>query len=491
MAQQALTSGRPVRRRALFGLLDAEGWSWASVKATFWFIVMIMLLGYIPDRAYYFTVFPTIDLGILAWSPINLCPPENEHLPCPVPTGAALPWHESPNELRLPAARADGGAVQVGTDLLYVGGNDGSAATAEVFRAKTVGVGNFGPWEAGPPLPAPRADAAVAFVGGSVFVVGGFDETGAPTTTTFVLTPDPETGDLGEWRNSTDADLQLDLPEARAAAAIVPITDGVVLIGGDGPSGPTQTVYKSTLDAQGALGPWQDQPQGLYEARSHANAAQVGDFIWLFGGNGPDGKATASVQRGTVTAPVPATGTAAAQPSTVGPWGVAAGPVNLPEPRTDAAGFTANGALYLAGGTDDQGELRSELYWSVPTADGNIPEWKRLAESDLPPGGRAGTAPVVLGSSAIGIAGRGEAGLLDTSLRSNLAPQPPFFQLGILGMTIPGLKIEGEVGQQLGWINAATIGAINFIILLIIGWAFAHKAHTREIIDRLRRRRGR
>ncbi len=487
MAQQALPSGRPLRRRALFGLLDADGWSWASVKATFWFVVMIMLLGYIPDRAYYFTVFPTIDLGILAWSPINLCPPENEGIDCPAPAGAVLPWHQSPDELRLPAGRTDGAAVQVGTDLLHVGGTDGTTATADVYRAKTVGIGNFGPWEAGPPLPAPRADAAVAFVGGSVFVVGGLDETGAPTTTTFVLTPDPQTGDLGEWRASADAELELDLPEARAASAIVPVADGVVLIGGEGPSGPSQTVYKSTLDSAGALGPWQPQAP-LYEARSDAIAAQVGDFIWLYGGKGPDGKATRTVQRGTINAPVAATEGAEAQPSTIGPWGVAADPVNLPEPRTDAAGFTANGALYLVGGADDADALHNELYWSIPTASGSIPEWKHLPKSDLPTG-LAGASPVVLGPNAILIGGRtGEGGVLDTSVRSNLAPQPPFFQLGILGMTIPGLKIEGEVGQQLGWINAATIGAINFIILLLVGWAFAHKERTREIFARLRRR---
>ena len=72
MAQQALPAGRATTRgRALFGLLDASGWGWASLKAAFWFILMIFMLGYIPDRAYYFTVNRTIDLGTLAWSPVN------------------------------------------------------------------------------------------------------------------------------------------------------------------------------------------------------------------------------------------------------------------------------------------------------------------------------------------------------------------------------------------------------------------------------------
>src|SRR3712207_9533455 len=94
---RALPAGPAPRRRAFFGLLDAEGWGWASLKAFFWFVVIILLLGYVPDRAYYFTVSRTIDLGILAWSPVNLCPPEpNENLPCPAPAGAGAPRDSAP-----------------------------------------------------------------------------------------------------------------------------------------------------------------------------------------------------------------------------------------------------------------------------------------------------------------------------------------------------------------------------------------------------------
>src|SRR5260221_14719456 len=125
MTGQLLGAGATPRRRAMFGLLDAEGWSWASLKAAFWFVVVIFLLGYLPDRAYYFTVFPTIDLGINAISPINLCPPENRSLPCPPPIGGVVPWDPSPKELALPAARTDGAPVQAGVKILYVGGSRG------------------------------------------------------------------------------------------------------------------------------------------------------------------------------------------------------------------------------------------------------------------------------------------------------------------------------------------------------------------------------
>jgi hypothetical protein len=39
--------------------------------------------------------------------------------------------------------------------------------------------------------------------------------------------------------------------------------------------------------------------------------------------------------------------------------------------------------------------------------------------------------------------------------------------------------------------NAAGAGTVNFIILLIIGWAFAHKPQARAMVSRVVRRRGR
>ncbi|HVL53977.1 MAG TPA: hypothetical protein VM344_06915, partial [Vitreimonas sp.] len=260
---RALPAGPAPRRRAFFGLLDSDGWGWASLKAFFWFIVIIFVLAYIPDRAYYFTVSRTLDLGILAWSPVNLCPPEpNEDLPCPAPVGAITPWHESPAEVELPAPRSDAAFVQVGHHVLLIGGNDGQAASEAVFVAQTSGVGNFDRWEEGPALPEPRADAGVAFLNGLIYVAGGYDASGEPTDTTFVLTPNLETGDLGDWQTAEQAEQPLDLPEARAGAGLVALADGLLLVGGVGPDGePTRTAWKSMLAEDGTLGEWTPQAE--------------------------------------------------------------------------------------------------------------------------------------------------------------------------------------------------------------------------------------
>ena len=160
---------------------------------------------------------------------------------------------------------------------------------------------------------------------------------------------------------------------------------------------------------------------------------------------------------------------------------------NLPVARTNAAGWSANGALYVAGGNDGSGP-KSEVYWAVPTTDGNLPEWKHLPVMDLPASGLEGAAAVVSGPNAVLVGGTTNTGPLGSSVRANIAPQSPFFQLGLVGATVPGLTIGGEIGQQLGYLNAAGVGTVNFIILILIGWAYAHRAQTREIARRIFRR---
>ncbi len=480
MAQQALNPGTTqTRGRALFGLLDASGWIWASLKAFAWFILLIFMLGYIPDRAYYFTVNKTIDLGILAWSPVNFCPEGNQSLPCPAPVGAVVPWAPSPPEIALPAPRTDGAVVQSGTTLLYIGGSDGKTAVDTTFVSKVSGAGNFDKWSAdGPKLPAARSDAGIVYSGGKIYVVGGFGADGKPTNTVFVLTPNATTGELGTWQTAQDAKLDLGLPEPRAGAVLLSGTDGLFLVGGTNGTGPTNTVWKATFDKTGAPGKWAVQPAKLYTPVTDASAALVGSYVWVYGGTMADGTPTGTVQRGEF-----GTGTSA---TTLVQFGVRSGPGNLPAPRTNINGFAANGNLYAVGGSDGK-TPQSTLYWGVPTTGGDIPEWKRLVVSDLPPEGNAGGAPLILGPNAVIVGGTTTAGVQTGSIRANIAPAAPFFQLGLFGATVPALTINGEIGQQLGYLAANTVGIINFAIFIAIGWAFAHKTQIREWRDRRRR----
>jgi hypothetical protein len=479
MAQQALHPGTTQRRgRAFFGLLDANGWGWATLKAAFWFILLLFALGYIPDRAYYFTINKTIDLGILAWSPVNFCPEGNLTLPCPAPAGAVVPWSTSPSQISLPEPRTDGAVVQSGTTIIYVGGSDGTTASAKTFIAKTSGVGNFDVWAPGPTLPEPRSNLSVIYSGGKIYAIGGLGADGKPTTSVYVLTPDSKTGALGEWQTAADAKLDLTLPEPRAGTAVAAATDGLLLVGGTDGKTIVNTVLKTTFDNKGVPSKWVAQPGLLYTPVTDASAAIAGSYLWVYGGTAPGVNAIPTVQRGEF-------GTGADATKIVR-FGVKGGATDLPAARTNLEGFAANGALYAIGGSDGT-KPQGTLYWAVPTNSGNITDWKHLDVSDLPATGLAGAAPIILGPNAILVGGTTTGGVIAASNRANLAPEAPFFQVGLIGATVPALKIDGEIGQQLGYLNANTIGIVDFTIFVIIGWAFAHREQIREWRERRRR----
>ena len=92
-----------------------------------------------------------------------------------------------------------------------------------------------------------------------------------------------------------------------------------------------------------------------------------------------------------------------------------------------------------------------------------------------------------IGSYAYVIAGHGTDGALASTVRSNISPLPPYFQLGLLGATIPALSIKGEIGQQLGYINAMTVGMINFVLLILLGYALSHRDASMRLLEKLSR----
>ena len=105
--------------------------------------------------------------------------------------------------------------------------------------------------------------------------------------------------------------------------------------------------------------------------------------------------------------------------------------------------------------------------------------------------GLEGAPAVVSGPDAILVGGddRRRRRSLATSVRANTAPLPARSSSSAWSARpCPGLKIEGEIGQQLGYLNAAGVGTVDFILLILIGWAFAHKAQTRAIVARVVRR---
>jgi hypothetical protein len=487
MAEYALPPGA-VKRRAVFGLLDADGWGWATIKATFWFLLIIFLLGYVPDRGYYFTVAPTVDLGYNAISPINLCPADNKTLPCPAPAGAVIPYEQSPEQLALPGGgRAGAGSTTLGENIYIVGGRTPQGTTASVLTTTTFD-GNLATWTEGPALPEPRSDAAVVSLGGLPFVVGGKDAAGAPTDTVFqgIVT----NGALTGWQPAA-----VTLPEALSDLSGATTTAGIYVFGGHTADGALSSkTYQSVLStASGAatLKPFTELTElPLPEARASAGAIAAGGAVFIVGGEGPSG-ATNSVfflQFDTHGQPAIDTDT-----GRVFGWGVSveqSAAAALPEPRYDFATFTNSGAIHVVGGYDASGAAVTTDLWANPSPiDGTITGWHQLDATELP-APRAEATAVVVGQFVYIVGGSSGGDTLDaTILRADVAPRLPFFRLGLFGVTIPALSIQGEIGQQLGYIVAGSAALGNFVILVIIGWCFSHKRETFRFFEWISRGR--
>ncbi len=483
MAQIAPTAPKTaIRRRTFFGLFDADGWAWAGAKSVFWFVVIVTMLGYIPDRAYYFTVGQTVDIWPLApflqWSPINLCPPENETLPCPAPTGATLPWHTAPTELQLPAGRTEGAAAVIGQTFIYAGGTDGTSAQTTTYISHAVGTGNFDKWSQGPALPEARRDAASVVLGDTLYLIGGYGADGKPTTTTYSLTVNND-GTLSQWTKED----KLALPEPRAGATAVSVSDGIVVMGGTDGKTATRSVWKSqqSTTTPPVLGAWAAQPGVLAEPNVDGTAVHVGDLIYVIGGMNDQGQVVSTVQLGLVGGGPDAT---AKDPNVIDAWKDSA-QTNLPSPRTKVASFVSNGSIYVIGGSDGTNPI-ADVRWATPDAAGSIPAWNHMTQMDLGEGIQ-GSQGLSSGAFAFIVGGQTAKGVTTDSARAYLAPALPFFELGILGATIPALRLGGEIGQQIGYLNAAGVGTVNFIVLILIGWGFAHKEQVRSFVARRRR----
>jgi len=485
MAQRALPPGA-IRRRTAFGLFDADGWTWASLKATFWFLVIIFLIGYLPDRAYYFTVLPAVDVGYNAISPINWCSERNAGLPCPAPAGAVVPWAANPAEVALPEPRTDGDAFSVGDNIYLAGGRTAAGATASTLANVVTEEANFGAWTEGPALDQPRADGAAVVASGVPYYIGGVDAQGAPSTT--VLRGTLTEGALTGWAAVPALALPVGITDAMAVAT----PRGIYLFGGRVDGVPSQAVYLAAVPASGTgdLGAWTELTEmRLPEARADGTAVVLGDFVYLLGGEGPSGVSNTVFFLALDTDGVPVVDEATGRPQG---WGVSVGPAAgyaLPEPRARHMSFANGGAIYVIGGVGADGALAETTYWSVPvTTTGTIPAWSELEVTDLPePRADAGTLAVA--SHAFLVGGEGPSGPVAGSMRANLAPALPFFRLGLFGLTVPALAIQGEIGQQLGYIAAGTVALGDLVLLILVGIAYSHQRATLRLIERLSRGR--
>ena len=228
----------------------------------------------------------------------------------------------------------------------------------------------------------------------------------------------------------------------------------------------------------------------LPEPRANAAAALVGDSVWIWGGRDANGYTGVSLH-GYIAVEktaggdghgggAPATGAVDEQGDapigSIYKWTATSGEANLPSPREGAALWSANGTLYVAGGVQD-GAVVGSVHWTAPTADSGITSWKSVPQVDLPADQlRTSASAAVIGTHALLIGGEDATGAPATNAVSALtSPKAPVFKAGLFGLTIPGLAIPGEIGEQLGFLSAAGAWTLNFVLLCAMAVAYAQR----------------
>ena len=175
----------------------------------------------------------------------------------------------------LPSARADAGSVTIGGSAYLVGGYDGSTMDAEVVA--TTDGRSYRPVAA---LRVPVRYPALAVVGSRIYVFGGLTASGRPSSAVQVVDP-----------QARRVHVVGRLPVALSGAAAGVLDGTVYLAGGRTSRGATEAIYAFRPRGASFL-----RAGSLRVAVANAGTAVTDGRLWIVGGETVDGHPTGNVQ---------------------------------------------------------------------------------------------------------------------------------------------------------------------------------------------------
>jgi hypothetical protein len=201
-------------------------------------------------------------------------------------------------DVSLTGGRSGAGTVVVGDRLYVLGGERSGAYLRTIERATVSPDGALGAFAQLPEtLTTARAGTLVAVIGNYVYAVGGYD--GGRYVTSVERAPINPDGSLGSFAAVSST---LAVANAYMTGAIV--GDFLYLFGGDGPITSTNhidTVQRARIAADGSLGPFMTAG-ALTQIRSYTTASVFGNFVSILGGHNNSHQPIALVERATANA---------------------------------------------------------------------------------------------------------------------------------------------------------------------------------------------
>jgi hypothetical protein len=259
-----------------------------------------------------------------------------------------------------------GDSAAVNNNYLYVAGGcigvlDCNNAVNEVDYAPLNPDGSVGTWSTATSLPADRVYGQLEQAGGTLYYLGGQDDSQTAQSTIYYATPAAD-GSISSWSTASGGvgDTASAAAVARTQFSSTVWNNRIYLLGGyDGSTTPTNTVFVSPqLNSGGDIGAnsWSSDT-GFNVARDGLTAIAYANNLYMLGGH--DGvNFLSDVQYAQINAD-----------GTIGGWSYT---TSLPRNVSDADGFAANGYIYIFGGKQSDIRCTTNTYVAPISANTTI-----------------------------------------------------------------------------------------------------------------------
>ena len=285
----------------------------------------------------------------------------------------------------LPASLAWGQLENVGGTLYYVGGQN-NAGTAQSTIYYTSGITNGNPtWSAtsasggigdtASQAAQPRSKMSAASWNNRLYVVGGVDGSGNPSSTVYISPQLKTGGDIAvdSWISSTSFTV------ARHSATAIAYANNLYILGGTNGSEYLHDVQFTQINSDGTVDPWKFTTS-LPTRLSGADGFAANGFMYLFGGRSTD----TLCQSNTIVAPISANTTIASgnNPTGIGEW--YATNVRYASERYGGSAVYDQGRTYVIGGfcngalTPAANQVQASTLQSQP----QVARYSRMIDTD-------------------------------------------------------------------------------------------------------------
>lgn len=285
-------------------------------------------------------------------------------------TSSLVEWTTAPSLAQKRDHHATAIALSDAGPMLYVIGGvvDNTEDLASVEIAPIQSDGSLGAFHDGGALPETAAGAAIAVVGRTVLVIGGFRSRGgfhlSSQTDVAQLGAD---GALGEWTEGPE------MSTTRFRGAAVAKGSNVYVVGGlmGNNTNNTERVERAVVGADGVVGAWERMPD-LPEKRSHHGLVEAQGGLWVTGGLTGDPAGTHTDFDDVLFAPI-------LEDGSLGEWAEVG---TLPNVLVTHSSFVVGDYLYVAGGVHET--HNTDEVWRASIAGGVLGAWEAMPPLPTP-----------------------------------------------------------------------------------------------------------